>query len=102
MSAACELALPPRLGVGEFVEREDVEAADALLGRGEPGREALDQLVGAEAARLQESRHEVAVLAQVAQRLADPDPRRDAQELRPWDDPRNPHEDRQPRAARPD
>src|SRR4051794_33709522 len=101
-SAAGELALPPRLGVGEVVEGEDVKAADPLLGSRERGREALDQPVRVEAAGLQKAGHEVAVLAQVAERLTDPDPRRDAEELRARDDARDADENRQACPTRPD
>ena len=66
------------------------------------GCEALDQPVGAEAARAEEARDEVVVLAQVAERLADPDLRRDAHQLRPRHDAGDADEDRQLRAPRPD
>src|SRR4051794_35897558 len=98
LSAGGELALPPGLCVGKIVEGEDVEAGDLLVRACERGGEALDQLVRVEATGLDEPRDEVAVTAEKAERLADPDPRRHPEQLRPGNDAGDPDEDRQPRA----
>ncbi len=76
LSSRSEPLLPPRLGVLDVVEREDVEAGH--LPALEDGTEAVDERVGAEPAR-QEASREAAVLPQEAERVADPDPCRDAE-----------------------
>ena len=63
--------------------------------------EAVDERVGAEAAA-QEAAREAAVLPQEAQRVADPDPRGHAQELRAAHGSGDADVDREPRPARPD
>src|SRR6187200_1785444 len=89
----------PLLGVRHVVEREHVEAGDlpALEHRAEP----VDQRVGTEAPA-EEATGEAAVLPQEPERVADPDPGRHAEELRPRHRPRDAHVDREPGPPRPD
>src|SRR3989442_79670 len=68
--------LPPALGLGELVEREDVEAAD-VAGVAGLRRQALDQVARSIAAAQQQACQHVPVLPQEPCRLADADPRRD-------------------------
>src|SRR3954466_9920347 len=65
---------PPALRRAHLVEREDVEPGDAVVGIADEGLHVGDELVGRVTAPSHQPRHEVPVLREVAEGVADSDP----------------------------
>ncbi len=72
-----EALLSPVLGVGQIVEREDMEAGDVALGIEKALSEPCDQGIGTEAARAKCVREPAAMAVQEPSRRAESDRRRD-------------------------